>query len=204
MRHPMRKRVYAGIVLGVVSLVCLLFDLGATEQPESAIDQNVSNTTTATQASDPNPEQAVQGSEQATTSTGTPTTIESQEDTAPGAPETPGAEVTAPSANSAQTNTIQITMVVDSSAASSLGYPATMASGTMELPTGASAYDALARTGLSLGGSSSYVSSINGLAEKMMGAASGWTYSVNGNTPMTAACNYVLKSGDSLCWRYVT
>lgn len=95
-------------------------------------------------------------------------------------------------------------MVVDSSAAASLGYPATMASGTMELPTGASAYDALARTGLSLGGSSSYVSSINGLAEKMMGAASGWTYTVNGNTPMTAACNYVLKSGDSLCWRYVT
>lgn len=204
MRHPMRKHVYAGIVLGVVSLVCLLFALGATEQPESAIDQNVSNTTTATQASDPNPEQAVQGSEQATTSTSTPTTIESQEDTAPGAPETPGAEVTAPSANSAQTNTIQITMVVDSSAASSLGYPATMASGTMELSTGASAYDALARTGLPLGGSSSYVSSINGLAEKMMGAASGWTYSVNGNTPMTAACNYVLKSGDSLCWRYVT
>lgn len=204
MRHPMRKRVYAGIVLGVVSLVCLLFALGAMEQPESAIDQNVSNTTTATQASDPNPEQAAQGSEQATTNTGTPTTIESQEDTAPGAPETPGAEATAPSANPAQTDTIQITMVVDSSAASSLGYPATMASGTMELPTGASAYDALARTGLSLGGSSSYVSSINGLAEKMMGAASGWTYSVNGNTPMTAACNYVLKSGDSLCWRYVT
>ena len=200
----MRKRVYAGIVLGVVSLVCLLFALGAMEQPESAIDQNVSNTTTATQASDPNPEQAAQGSEQATTSTGTPTTIESQEDTAPGVPETPGAEATAPSANPAQTNTVQITMVVDSSAASSLGYPATMASGTMELPTGASAYDALARTGLSLGGSSSYVSSINGLAEKMMGAASGWTYSVNGNTPMTAACNYVLKSGDSLCWRYVT
>ena len=201
MRHPMRKRVYAGIVLGVVSLVCLLFALGAMEQPESAIDQNVSNTTTATQASDPNPEQAAQGSEQATTSTGTPTTIESQEDTVP---ETPGAEATAPSANPAQTNTVQITMVVDSSAASSLGYPATMASGTMELPTGASAYDALARTELSLGGSSSYVSSINGLAEKMMGAASGWTYSVNGNTPMTAACNYVLKSGDSLCWRYVT
>lgn len=97
-----------------------------------------------------------------------------------------------------------MSVVVDSSAAASLGFPATMASATLKLPEGATAYDALAATGLSLEGSSSYVSAVNGLAEKMMGGTSGWTYTVNGTMPMTAASNYILHEGDAVRWVYVS
>lgn len=99
---------------------------------------------------------------------------------------------------------IAVSVVVDSSAAASLGYPAAMTSGTLQLPEDATAYDALAATGLSLEGSSSYVSAINGLAEKMMGGTSGWTYTVNGTMPMTAASNYILHEGDAVRWVYVS
>ena len=95
-------------------------------------------------------------------------------------------------------------VVVDSSAATSLGFPATMASATLKLPEGATAYDALAATGLSLEGSSSYVSAVNGLAEKMMSGTSGWIYAVNGTMPMTAASNYILHEGDAVRWVYVS
>lgn len=97
-----------------------------------------------------------------------------------------------------------MSVVVDSSAATSLGFPATMASATLKLPEGATAYDALAATGLSLEGSSSYVSAVNGLAEKMMSGTSGWTYAVNGTMPMTAASNYILHEGDAVRWVYVS
>lgn len=99
---------------------------------------------------------------------------------------------------------IAVSVVVDSSAATSLGFPATMASGTLQLPEDATAYDALAATGLSLEGSSSYVSAVNGLAEKVMGGTSGWTYTVNGTMPMTAASNYILHEGDAVRWVYVS
>ena len=99
---------------------------------------------------------------------------------------------------------IAVSVVVDSSAAASLGFPATMASATLKLPEGATAYDALAATGLSLEGSSSYVSAVNGLAEKMMGGTSGWTYTVNGTMPMAAASNYILHEGDAVRWVYVS
>ncbi|MCD8316156.1 MAG: DUF4430 domain-containing protein, partial [Eggerthellaceae bacterium] len=60
------------------------------------------------------------------------------------------------------------------------------------LPEGSSAYDALAATGFSLGGSSSYVSSIGGLAEFACGSKSGWVYSVNGVIPNKSAGSYKL------------
>lgn len=99
---------------------------------------------------------------------------------------------------------IAVSVVVDSSAATSLGFPATMASATLKLPEGATAYDALAATGLSLEGSSSYVSAVNGLAEKMTSGTSGWIYAVNGTMPMTAASNYILHEGDAVRWVYVS
>lgn len=99
--------------------------------------------------------------------------------------------------------TISVRVVVDGSAAQELGYPATMAAGTWMFNEGVTAYDALQATGLSLGGSASYVSSIDGLAEKMMGASSGWTYTVNGTMPMTAANNYELSNNDEVRWIYV-
>lgn len=113
----------------------------------------------------------------------------------------PNASAQAP--ESPATVTLSIRVTVDSSAAQELGYPATMASGTWALSEGATAYEALQATGLSLGGSASYVSSIDGLAEKMMGASSGWTYTVNGTMPMTAANNYELSNNDEVRWIYV-
>ena len=68
--------------------------------------------------------------------------------------------------------------------------------------------DALCALGLSVNahGSSygTYVSAIGGLAEKQYGGTSGWMYSVNGTTPMTACSNYVLSNGDNVVWYYVT
>ena len=78
---------------------------------------------------------------------------------------------------------------------------------TLTLSQGATVYDALCKTGLAVSFSGSsygvYVASINGLAEKQYGNNSGWMYSVNGVTPMTACSNYVLKKGDSIKWYYV-
>lgn len=98
---------------------------------------------------------------------------------------------------------VRVSVVVDASAASSLGFPAVMASVSPTLPSGATAYDALASTGLGIGGSGSYVSSIGGLAERALGGTSGWMYSVNGTTPMTPASAYRLSDGDSVRWHYV-
>ena len=80
--------------------------------------------------------------------------------------------------------------------------------GTFTFNEGATVYDALCALGLSVNahGSSygTYVSAIGGLAEKQYGGTSGWMYSVNGTTPMTACSNYVLSNGDNVVWYYVT
>ena len=73
---------------------------------------------------------------------------------------------------------------------------------------GATPYDALWALGLSVNArSTAYgtcVAAIGGLAEKEHGGTSGWMYSVNGSTPMTACTNYVLSNGDVVVWYYVT
>ena len=80
--------------------------------------------------------------------------------------------------------------------------------GTFTFNEGATVYDALCALGLSVNahGSSygTYVAAIGGLAEKQYGGTSGWMYSVNGTTPMTACSNYVLSNGDNVVWYYVT
>ena len=80
--------------------------------------------------------------------------------------------------------------------------------GTFTFNEGVTVYDALCALGLSVNahGSSygTYVSAIGGLAEKQYGGTSGWMYSVNGTTPMTACSNYVLSNGDNVVWYYVT
>lgn len=72
---------------------------------------------------------------------------------------------------------------------------------------GATAYDALCATGLSVSTKSSqyglYVSAIGGLAEFEYGGKSGWMYSVNGSTPNVSCGKYVLKDGDTVSWYYV-
>lgn len=73
---------------------------------------------------------------------------------------------------------------------------------------GATAYDALCATGLSVNASRTqygvYVSAIGGLAEKQYGGTSGWLYAVNGSTPGIACSSYVLSDGDSVSWYYTT
>ncbi|WP_165051788.1 MULTISPECIES: DUF4430 domain-containing protein [unclassified Adlercreutzia] len=118
----------------------------------------------------------------------------------PSAPAAPSAPTPAPAPAPA---TITVSVYVDSSKAASAGYPSCMASTSVSLREGATAYDALCASGVSVSGSSSYVTAINGLAEKQVSAGSGWMYSVNGSTPMVPAGSYVLSSGDSVRWYYV-
>lgn len=105
---------------------------------------------------------------------------------------------------SQESSYITVTVSVTSSA---VGNPVS-SGGTFTFNEGATVYDALCALGLSVSahGSSygTYVSAIGGLAEKQYGGTSGWMYSVNGTTPMTACSNYVLSNGDNVVWYYVT
>lgn len=105
---------------------------------------------------------------------------------------------------SQESNYVTVTLSVTSSA---VGNPVS-SGGTFTFNEGATVYDALCALGLSVNahGSSygTYVSAIGGLAEKQYGGTSGWMYSVNGTTPMTACSNYVLSNGDNVVWYYVT
>lgn len=105
---------------------------------------------------------------------------------------------------SQESNYVTVTVSVTSSA---VGNPVS-SGGSFTFNEGATVYDALCALGLSVNahGSSygTYVSAIGGLAEKQHGGTSGWMYSVNGTTPMTACSNYVLSNGDNVVWYYVT
>lgn len=71
-----------------------------------------------------------------------------------------------------------------------------------ELQEGATAYDALAATGVEIDGSPSFVSGINGAGEGLAGSASGWMYMVNDEVPSVSADQYVLEDGDQVVWYY--
>lgn len=105
---------------------------------------------------------------------------------------------------SQESNYVTVTVSVTSSA---VGNPVS-SGGTFTFNEGATVYDALCALGLSVNahGSSygTYVSAIGGLAEKQHGGTSGWMYSVNGTSSMTACSNYVLSNGDNVVWYYVT
>ena len=105
---------------------------------------------------------------------------------------------------SQESNYVTVTVSVTSSA---VGNPVS-SGGTFTFNKGATVYDALCDLGLSVNarGTSygTYVAAIGGLAEMEHGAKSGWMYSVNGKTPMTACSNYVLSNGDRVVWYYVT
>ncbi len=105
---------------------------------------------------------------------------------------------------SQESNYVTVTVSVTSSA---VGNPVS-SSGTFTFNEGATVYDALRALGLSVNayGTSygTYVAAIGGLAEKEHGGTSGWMYSVNGTTPMTACSNYILSNGANVVWYYVT
>lgn len=101
-----------------------------------------------------------------------------------------------------QPSTITVSVYIDSSRAASSGYPSSLGGGSVTLNQGASVYDALCALGVSVGGSSSYVSSIGGLAEFACGPGSGWLYFVNGSSPGYGCGSYILNGGESITWIY--
>ncbi len=107
------------------------------------------------------------------------------------------------SQGSTDSSTVTVSVSVSSSAAD--GRVSGSAAPTFE--KGATAYDALCATGLSVTSKSSqygiYVSAIGGLAEFEYGGSSGWMYSVNGSAPNVSCGKYVLKDGDRVSWYYV-
>ena len=107
-----------------------------------------------------------------------------------------------PSSGGQESSQVTVSVAVDGSAAG-----AGSSSARATLPAGATAYDALVAvdSGVSSKGTGygTYVSAIDGLAEKEHGASSGWVYAVNGVEPGTACSNYVLSDGDSVIWTYV-
>jgi hypothetical protein len=97
---------------------------------------------------------------------------------------------------------ITVTIAVDAS--DHCSNPGVIVGATsMTLPEGSSVYTALINTGVSVSGSSYYISGIDNRFEKDCGGTSGWQYSVNGVTPMTSCGNYILSNGDSIYWYYV-
>ena len=106
-------------------------------------------------------------------------------------------------ASSAASSTVTVSVSVSSSAAD--GRVSGSAHPTFK--KGATAYDALCATGLSVSTKSSqyglYVSAIGGLAEFEYGGKSGWMYSVNGSAPNVSCGKYVLKDGDTVSWYYI-
>lgn len=99
--------------------------------------------------------------------------------------------------------TVTVSVYIDSSNAASKGWPSSLGGGTVTLNQGATVYDALCALGVGVGGSPSYVTSINGLSEFACGPLSGWKYAVNGAYPGVSCNSYVLNSGDSVSWVYV-
>ncbi len=101
-------------------------------------------------------------------------------------------------------STISVSVSIDSSAAHAYNanYPSSMGSATVQIDDGASVYDALVATGVTVGGSSNYVRKINGLGEFDCGQNSGWLYYVNGAQPGYGCGSYALHGGESITWLY--
>lgn len=132
------------------------------------------------------------------TTTGTTTTNNSSSAT-PTLPVTPTNPVT-PS-NDAKTITTTISIHADG---------ATIASGSIKVNSGASAFDALQafaqQQGLALtykgSGATAYVTGISGYSAGPAGTMTGWLYSINGTEPGSSMGAYILKDGDSISMTY--
>lgn len=113
----------------------------------------------------------------------------------------PTSEPSAP-ARPSEPSTITVTVTVDASAVG-----AGSSSARVAVEPGASVYDALVATGVSVNARNTplgvYVAAIGGLAEKEHGGESGWKYAVNGVDGDRSAGKVTLSDGDSVRWRYV-
>ena len=115
----------------------------------------------------------------------------------------PAASSSSSVASSPKKTTISVKVTVDASKAGGGS-----SSATVELPAGASAYDALVATGVDVNARASsfgtYVAAIGGIAEGLKGhPTSGWKYSVNGSDPSRSAAKVAVHDGDVVRWRYV-
>lgn len=117
-----------------------------------------------------------------------------------GAPSTGG---DAGSAAQDQQAAIEVTVEIDATAGEG-----EKTSAEVELPEGATAYDALVAAADDVNASDSeygmYVQGVNGLAGGDFGEMSGWMFEVNGEMAEVAASELELESGDVVTWLYVT
>ena len=117
---------------------------------------------------------------------------------------TPAAPPVQPSADSCTISIVCHTAVGKSDAAPASGV--ILSPVTVTLAGGESVYDVLcgvcSANGIALGGSSGYIKSIGGLAERACGGGSGWLYRVNGTTPGVGCGSYSVADGDSIEWVY--
>lgn len=108
-----------------------------------------------------------------------------------------------PSQSPTQEAKVRVTVTIDARADGGAS-----SSYSVSLDPGATAYDALVATGVSVNARSTalgvYVAAINGYAEKDQGGESGWKYAVNGGYPSYSAGSYTLSDGDAVTWVYVT
>ncbi len=121
---------------------------------------------------------------------------------APGLAACSTATVEAP-ASSEQATQVKVSMSIDGTVAG--GTTETM---DVEVPEGATVYDALLLSGVDheLVDSSygPYVAAINGIGENATGSAGGWTFTVNGEMPDVGVSEVTLAEGDTIAWSYVT
>ncbi len=119
-----------------------------------------------------------------------------------GAPAVGGGSDDAPAAQEQQA-TMAVTVEIDATAGE--GEKTTS---EVELPEGATAYDALVAAADDVNASDSeygmYVQGINGLAGGDFGDMSGWMFEVNGEMAEVAASECELAAGDVVTWLYVT
>ncbi|QWT18190.1 DUF4430 domain-containing protein [Collinsella sp. zg1085] len=127
----------------------------------------------------------------------------SSSSTSSGSSATSGSANLANNTSTTTSNTITVTVRVSAAAAGG----GTLASKSLTFERGATAYDALVGTGLSVNASYTafgiYVAAIGGYAEGEHGSESGWKYAVNGSEPSYSSGAYELKDGDTLSWYYV-
>lgn len=88
------------------------------------------------------------------------------------------------------------------------GYADVNYSGDVKIDAGATVYDALCATGISVNARDTqygvYVVAIGGLASGSAGGESGWKYSVNATEPACSCSVYALSGGETIKWKFVT
>ena len=119
-----------------------------------------------------------------------------------GAPATSGGDKAADTGQEQQA-TMAVTVEIDATAGEG-----ERTSTEVDVPEGATAYDALVATGVDVNASDSeygmYVQGINGLAGGDFGDMSGWMFEVNGEMAEVGCSEYQLADGDVVTWIYVT